>query len=107
MNEEIIERLAEKHDMSEEQVKLIIKSFYDGLRHYLSHPLEAKGGVMVHGLLTFYINEKKLKKQIEKIELKQFTNKQNAYEEKLTFHNDILENISKYERQKSNTTEYQ
>ena len=30
MNEEVIERLSKKHNLPEEQIKLIVQSFHDG-----------------------------------------------------------------------------
>ena len=53
MNEEKLQELSKKHNLPEEQIKLIIRSFNDGLRHYLSHPLDAlkvwEGGMSFHG----------------------------------------------------------
>ena len=101
MNEEIIETLARKHDMPEEQIKLIIRSFYDGLRHHLSNPLESKSGVMIHGLMTFYINEGRMKKEIERLKLKTFSRKPQALENSIANNIAILQNTYKYERQTS------
>lgn len=101
MNEEKLRELSKKYNLPEEQIKLIIRSFNDGLRHYLSHPLEAKGGIMIHNLVTFYTNEKRVKREIERMKLKEFKNKPKVLEESIDFHYKLLETATKYERQKS------
>lgn len=101
LNDEILQQLAHKHNLPEEQIELIIKSFYNGLRHYLSNPLESKSGIMIHDLITFKINVNRLKKEIERIESKghEYTQTRSLTNNNLEFHKKLLDNTSKYERQ--------
>ncbi len=69
INEDIIDKLSEKHKLPPEQIKLVIASFWDGFRYYLTHPLEAKAGIWIHNLLTFYMSEKKIKNYMERLKL--------------------------------------
>ncbi len=41
---------------SEELVIFVIRAFWRAVRYYLTHPLEAKQGILIHGLGCFYMN---------------------------------------------------
>lgn len=99
--DDIITSLARKHKLPEEQVELIIRSFYDGLRYYLSNPLESKSGIMIHNLVTFYINQKRVLKEIERVKVKKdYFKESKGLNNNLEFLTQLLENTYKYERQK-------
>ena len=100
MKPEIIDKLSEKHKLPPEQIKIVINSVYDGLRYYLTNPLETKDGILIHEFLSFYIDEKKITKYIKKLELKDFKNPPRSDENKIDFYTDLLNLKNKYERQK-------
>lgn len=99
-NEEIIEKLAKKHGLPEEQIKLVINSFWDGFRYYLTHPLESKDGIWIHNLFSFYIDKRKVQNFIERLKLTTFQNKPSTDKHKIEFYQELLDNKNKYERQK-------
>lgn len=99
-HDEIIKKLAEKHGLPEEQIKLVVGSFWDGLRHYLTHPLEAKDGIIVHNFLSFYIDIRKIKNYIERLKLKTFKRTPKSETSQIGFYEELLQNKIKYERQK-------
>lgn len=103
MNEEIIKKLAEKYNLPEEQIKLVVGSFWDGLRHYLTHPLEAKDGIIVHNFLSFYIGQRKIKNYIDRLKLKTFKRTPKSETSQVEFYEELLQNKIKYERQKTKT----
>ena len=99
MNEHIIVKLAKKYNLPEEQINLVIQSFFNGLRHYLVTPLESKGGIILHDLMTFYINRKRLLTTIDSLNRRKDTIKPDVYNEQLEFFTNLLNNTYKYERQ--------
>jgi hypothetical protein len=107
INDEIIQKLARKHDLPEAQIKLVIQSFYDGLRYYLSNPLESKGGIIIHNFITFYINFKRLLTTIHNAtyESKYIGTERN--QEYLTFLNQLKINTYKYARQTNGKNKYE
>lgn len=107
MNPDIIEKLAKKYNLPEEQIKIVIQSFYDGLRYYLSNPLEAKGGIIIHNFITFYINFKRLLTSIHNTtyESKYVGTERNK--EYLEFLNKLKTNTYKYARQTNGKNKYE
>lgn len=101
INDDIIDKLSEKHNLPPEQIKLIINSFWNGFRYYLTHPLESKGGIWIHNLLTFYMSTKKLNNYIERLKLIEFQRSPTADTSKIEFYEELLKIKIKNERQKS------
>jgi len=52
---DIVYYTAEETGLSKQHVELIEKQFWDGVRYYLTHPLLAKGGILLHGLGKFFM----------------------------------------------------
>ncbi len=100
MTSKIIEKISKERKLPPEQVKMVIDSLYDGLRYYLTNPLETKDGIILHNFLSFYIDEKKVNKYVERLKLKQFKNPPRSEESQLEFYDDLLKVKKKYERQK-------
>lgn len=98
---EIIKKIAEKRNLPEAQVKLVIDSFWNGFRYYLTNPLEAKDGIIIHNFLSFYINIFKIKMFIERLKLRNFKREPTAETSQISFYEKLLNNKIKYERQKS------
>lgn len=71
---------------SPEKVYAICQSFHDGLREFLRHPENCKGGIVIEKFLVFKIKDLKLEESLTKsefnVELKQ----------------QILDNVKKYKR---------
>lgn len=90
---------------SEEQIKLVLNSFYDGLRHYLTHPLETKGGIIINNFITIYIKPAKIEKYLERLEIgtkRKLTPKAADVE----FYKQLLQQIKDNERQTELKTKY-
>lgn len=104
---DILKKLAEKYNLPEEQIKLVVTSFYNGFRHYLTNPLESKDGILIHNFLSFYIDKKKIKNFIERLKLKDADYKPTAEQNKIEFYEELLKNKVKYERQKTKTNDNQ
>lgn len=100
INDDIIDKLSEKYKLPPEQIKLVISSFWDGFRYYLTHPLEAKGGIWIHNLLTFYISQKKINNYMERLKLLEFKRKPSAETSKIEFYEELTKVKTKNERQK-------
>lgn len=100
MHDEIFEELSRKHGLPKDQIKLVINSLYDGLRYYLTHPLEAKDNITIHNFLAFYIDTKKIEKYIKRLKLKTFKKQPTSEESQIEFYDELLQIKKKYERQK-------
>lgn len=111
---DIIDRLKKKHpDMTEEAIKLTIRSFHDGFRYYLSHPEECKGGILINGLLALTISPKKIEKFIKKLKYEnlelrssEFSKKHTTREEVIEYYENLLKTVTKHERQKGTKRQY-
>lgn len=103
VHDEVIKTIAKNRGLSEEQVRQAISSYFDGLRYYITHPLEAKNGIIMHGILTFYIRRSKIETFIERLKLKNFKRKPTADTSNIEFYEELLNVSKKYERQKSKT----
>jgi hypothetical protein len=53
--EDIIKATARELKISEEKVKFVVKNFWLGVRYFLTHPLEAGGGLWIEQFLRFTI----------------------------------------------------
>ena len=85
-----ISYIKDKHpDLSEEQIELIIESFYKGFKYYASNPLESSNGILINGLMKLNYNYKKLDRLINILE----TTESMLTEEEL----DKLKQTKKYE----------
>jgi hypothetical protein len=52
-NRGVIERTAARLNISEAQVEVIESQLWLAVRYYLSHPLEANGGILLNRFITF------------------------------------------------------
>lgn len=105
----VINKLLEKHpNLNEEQVVLILNSFYDGFRYYCTNPLECRSKILINGLLSITIPTKKIKKYILAIKLKENILTEEEFEQykqktkskDIEIYEQLLKINSKYERQK-------
>lgn len=55
---------------SEELVKFVIRGFWNAVRYYITHPLESKQGILIHGLGHFYMNPFTVKKLMNELLIK-------------------------------------
>lgn len=104
---DILDRLKRKHsNLSEETIKLVLLSFHDALRYYLSHPEECKSGILINGLMSMSIPIKRLEKFIRKLKYEgleirgDFTAKERqTKEEVIEYYENLLQTVKKHERQ--------
>jgi hypothetical protein len=67
-----ISLIKDKHpNLSEEQIELIIESFYKGFKYYASNPLESSEGILINGLMKLNYNYKKLDRLIDTFDSRQ------------------------------------
>jgi len=83
--------VAEETGLSKKQVDYIIKNFWDSIRYYLTHPLEAKAGILINGWGSFYMNIFNLKKYKKHIE----TNEDSNVTDKVNFLNEMIKRYGK------------
>lgn len=102
---DIIDEIKKRNPtVSEETIKLILRSFHNGLRHYLSHPEQSKSGILVNGLMSIYLPPKKIEKYIHNFKFKligertESNKKKQSDEEVLQYYEDLLKNVKSYER---------
>ena len=106
---DILDELKRKHpDLTEETIKLILKSFHDGFRYYLSRPHEAKSGILINNFLCAYIPAKRIQKFINDMKTKGVTTRKDVYlktdtaersEELLSYYENLLKIVNEHERQ--------
>jgi len=71
---DILHQLKKEHpDLTEEHIKLILKHYHEGLRYYISRPEEAKGGILINGLMTLKVSTEKVRKFLNKLESGDFS----------------------------------
>lgn len=99
--EEIFDTLRREFNLEEKQTKLIIDSFWSGVRYYLTHPLESKGKIILPGLGTFNISPYAVDKVIERIENKEIKGSRTI--KSLDFYHELAETLKKNERQSRKT----
>ena len=106
---DIIDKLAKRHpNMSTDQIKLILTSFHDGFRYYLSRPEECKGGILINGLLSATVPIKRVEKFIHDIKIKNLAIRHDinskrhkrTKEEVIEYYENLLTILKKHERQK-------
>lgn len=91
MNKYIIEKLAGEHKIDKKHVEEIIDGFYRGLRYYLEHAEETKGGIVITNNFKFFIDPHKEMRSIEKA-------LSNGLEPKRL---DVFNNLVKYKHNKT------
>lgn len=103
---DIFDKLKERNpNLTEDTIKLILTSFHDGLRHYISHPEECKGGILVNELFALKINPKKIEKFIYDVKYNNakyrsdFRVNHKTKEEIVEYYENLLKTITQYERQ--------
>lgn len=89
-SEAVVKRVAEKLNMPEEQVHIIIMDFWAGIKYYFTHPHEAKRGIMINRLLKFKLRINRVKAYIEF--LKRRTDAKSTYT--VQYWSNILENLN-------------
>jgi len=82
-------------DIPKEKIEFVINHFWDTLRYYITHPLEAGRGIKVDTFLRFYIPAKRARKFKDKALARK--NQPELYEE---FYNQLLNNINGQEQEK-------
>lgn len=105
---DILDDLKRKHpDLTEETIKLILKSFHDGFRYYLSRPHEAKSGILINNFLCAHIPTKRIEKFINDVKTKGVTTRKDIYlqtntversEELLSYYENLLKIVKEHER---------
>lgn len=103
---DILNKLKEKNpNLTEETIKLILNSFHDGLRYYITHPEQCKGGILVNELFALKINPKKVEKFIYDVKyngIKYRSDFRKTKKEEIDiveYYENLLNTIKKYERQ--------
>ena len=66
MNKYILQKLAVEHKIPEKQVEAIIDGFYKGLKYYLAHAEETKGGILISNYYKFHIDLHREMRDIER-----------------------------------------
>lgn len=83
--EDIFYYVSKELNLPEGLIKKVIQDFWNTIRVYLTNPLLTKKGILLHGFGLFFIKPYTLERKIEYF-------KDN--EEKLTFHQNLLNNIN-------------
>jgi len=105
---DILDTLKRKHPhLTEETIKLILRSFHDGFRYYLSRPEESKSGILINNLMCAYVPAKKIEKFINDVKYKGAMIRQDANskkikqtkEEILEYYENLLQIVKQHERQ--------
>lgn len=65
-NKELIKRVAEKLNLPEEQVKLVVDNFWAGVKHYINNIHEAKGGILINEYFKFKLRIKNIYRMVYK-----------------------------------------
>ncbi len=65
MNKYILNKLAQEHKISPKHAEEIIDGFYRGLRYYLEHADETKGGIVITNYMKFFVDLHREMKSIE------------------------------------------
>lgn len=63
---DIISDVAHEFGISEDKVEFIVKDFFNNLRYYLTHPKEARKGIVLDNAFKFTINERLLRYHVYK-----------------------------------------
>lgn len=89
-NDSVVKRVAEKLNLPEDQVYIVIMDFWAGIKYYFTHPHKAKRGVMINRLLKFKLRIKRVIAYIEF--LKKRSDAQSTYT--VQYWSNILENLN-------------
>ena len=95
--DDIMYTLKKEFDIPEDQLELIISSFWKGFRYYLTSPLESKGKILLPHLGSFNIDVYSVNRMIEKIEQKEIKRTQTV--KSLEFYKELAEKLKENERQ--------
>lgn len=87
MNRALALEVARELKLSPEKVNAICSSFHDGLKYFLTHPQDVKGGIHIEGFLSMAINKYKI---LHSLELDSTYNVELKHE--------LLDNIQKHSR---------
>lgn len=107
--DEIKSTIMDKYpNLTEKQYNLIVHDFWNAIRYYLVNPTEARGGIILHNLLSIDLSNQRLngflrktKEQAESgIEYK-FTKKEPE------FYINLIEQKRKYARQTSKSNKHE
>ena len=97
MNKYILQKLATENKISVKHTEALIDGFYRGLRYYLEHPEETKGGILIREYFKFNIDLHREMRDIEK----SLTNRR---EPKRI---DVFLNLIKYNKKKLSKRDYE
>jgi len=87
MNKALALEVARELKISPEKANAICSSFHDGLKYFLTHPQDVKGGIHIEGFLSMAINKYKI---LHSLELDSKYNVELKHE--------ILDNLQKHSR---------
>ena len=96
MNKTLALEVARELNISPDKAYAICKSFHDGMRELLSHPIDCKGGILIKGFVGFRFKE---------IKLERVTNTEGVKD--LEYKQQVLANIKKYKRNETSNSERQ
>lgn len=63
---DILDEVAKEFGITVDKVEFLVKDLSNSLRHYLTHPLEARGGILLEKSFKFTINDRLLRFHIYK-----------------------------------------
>lgn len=95
--QEIFEVLKHEFNLEEKQTKLIIDSFWNGLRKYLTNPLESKGRIIIPHIGTFNISKTSVDTMKNKLEQKEVKRLQTV--RSIDFYTELANVLKTNERQ--------
>lgn len=96
MNKALALEVARELNISPDKAYTICKSFHDGMRELLSHPVDCKGGILIKGFMRFRFKEIKLEHMISAAGTKD-----------LEYKKQVLSNIKKYKRNETSNQKRQ
>jgi nucleoid DNA-binding protein len=101
--EEIFEVLEKEFNLEQKHVKLIVDSFWSGLRKYLTNPLESKGRIIIPHIGTFNISKVSVDRVKNKLEQKEIKRLQTV--RSIDFYTELANVLKTNERQARKQTD--
>lgn len=98
IDEDLIKYIANRLKVDKKLVEVVEAEFWRSLRYYISHPLEAKQGILINNLMTFHIPA------INIVHFTKHTSKKLTKEEVL-FHLQLYKNLTYNEKGKQDDYE--
>lgn len=88
---ELIKKVADRLDLPEDQVKLVVDNFWSGIKSYINNPHETKEGILINEYFKFKLRIRSVYRMVYKTPDK--AQERTGYP--IQYWKDILDNIKK------------